>query len=63
MDAVAANSDGKITHQLDSFLANRMEGILEDDSIIKSVDEEIKKITDAEKNTVSVKKNMKSSDK
>ena len=51
--------DGKVS--LEDFLANRMERIQADDSILTNIDKEIKLITDSQQNDQAKRKNLKTS--
>ena len=55
-----ASKNGKeIGSKLDAYLSNQIVDLLEDDKVLKDIDEEIKRITDSEKNKVSAQKNLK----
>lgn len=44
---------------MQNYLSNRLKDYIEDDSILKDIDDEIKTITEGEKNDQSSKKNQK----
>jgi hypothetical protein len=48
-----------VQSKLDAYLNNQVASYLEDDKILQDIDDEIKKITDGEKNKVSAQKNHK----
>jgi len=56
-ELMEAKGDGAL--KLDSYLSNRIGEILEDDKILTQIDNEIKRITDSDKNDKAKKKNMK----
>ena len=52
-------AEGGVASELDAYLTNRLDGLLEDDSIMEAIDKEIKAITDGDKNQKSKNKNLK----
>lgn len=51
-------TDKSMNDRLEDFLSNRIENIIEDDSIMKGIDDNIKQLTEAEENTKNAKKNL-----
>ena len=53
------DKNASVSERLSNYMNNRLEDYLEDESILKDIDQEIKLITDTEQNETSKKKNMK----
>ena len=50
--------DKNMNERLEDFLSNRIEKIIDDDSIMKGIDANIKQLTESEENTRNAKKNL-----
>jgi len=59
MEAAPGLEGDNYADKLDNFLSNRISGYLEDDEIIQSIDSDIKKLTDGNRNETSKTKNFK----
>lgn len=58
-DALTEYTNKDDNARLGDFLSNRMEHLMDDESILKNIDKDIKQIADAQANTETKRKNLK----